>query len=737
MDRYPDSTDAPSFSWRGPKLVALTVLLPLAFALMGCWEQGRSVELLEQQTKIRILVEQAAQRLEQLSTRDPRASVRSNQGRLVSATYAHQMAQQRLGELETEEQVAAIRAYLPPVAMWAGGLAALLGATGLLAAMLMGRMGRASRARLLSNFNLVRRALPFFMAAQIVLIATTSLAVLGFEGAALWHSGRISSGDVKLMVVAGMLGVVAIMLVVATLGQLGKALRVFAPEPLPVLGREVDRTEAAGLWRAVLDLAARCKAQPPEHIVVGLTDGFFVTSSDIVLRPEDRRISGRTLHVPLPHLALIDHEEAAAIIGHELGHFSGEDTEYSRRFVPIYAGVSRSLEAVAETDAGGHAFSLFLTRPAMMLGLFVMEQFDHAVHHWSRQREFAADAVGARLTSDKAAASALLRSSAIFSRIHEVLGEAVKNPATRPLDLLPTILRAAAERGLDDPLAHLEERQPHPTDTHPPTNQRIAALGQLTPTGPAADVLAHARRLVLPDAPTAMDACFADPGAIGRALTADFAGTLQKQEEALHNALEQAAAAVQSGEREVFENTGLATGIFCTLGGGMLAAGIAGAVLAMTGQVGEEMIAAGAAIVTGVFILALGLFFRRRGRRPVLVLSPTGFRSPGLAEEVGWLDVADFTVFTGNALRVEFLIALGRPMPRKTSRRAQVDASARVVTLPSFGIRGLKPNAYADLLGTYWRAATARAELAQRRAAAAAMPEDVVDDTMMQAPGQG
>jgi hypothetical protein len=228
-----------------------------------------------------------------------------------------------------------------------------------------------------------------------------------------------------------------------------------------------------------------------------------------------------------------------------------------------------------------------------------------------------------------------------------------------------------------------------------------------------------------------MDACFADPGAIGRALTADFAGTLQKQEEALHNALEQAAAAVQSGEREVFENTGLATGIFCTLGGGMLAAGIAGAVLAMTGQVSEEMIAAaGAAIVTGVFILALGLFFRRRGRRPVLVLSPTGFRSPGLAEEVGWLDVADFTVFTGNALRVEFLIALGRPMPRKTSRRAQVDASARVVTLPSFGIRGLKPNAY-------WRAATARAELAQRRAAAAAMPEDVVDDTMMQAPGQG
>jgi len=738
MDRYPDSTPASSFSWRGPKLVALTVLLPLAFAALGYWEQGRSVELQEQQSKTRILVEQAVERLQAATARDPQARIRDNQGRPMSASYTLQRAQDRLEALETEEMVAGIRGYLPPVAMWAGGLAALLGATGLLAAMLMGRAGRASRARLLASFNLVRRTLPFHMAMQIVLLAAASLAVLGFEGAALWHSGRLSSGDVKLMAVAGMFGIFAIILVFGALSQLRKALRLFTPDPLPLLGREVNRDEAAGLWRAVLDLSARCNAQPPEHIVVGLTDGYFVTSSDIVLRPEERRISGRTLHVPLPHLALTDREEAAAIIGHELGHFSGEDTEYSRRFVPIYAGVSRSLEAVAESEANGNALSLVLTRPAMMLGLFVMEQFDHAVHHWSRQREFAADAVGARLTSNKAAASALLRSSAIHPRIHEILGEVAEKPANRPADLLPAILRAAAERGLDDPRIHLEEQQPHPTDTHPPTSQRIAALGLLTPSGPDAEVLAHATRPVLPGEPTALDACFADPGAIGRLLTEDFAGALQQHEAAVAEALERAAAAVQAeDEREIFENTAAASWVFFVLGGILVCMGAVGMALWLTAELGIETVLSSMIILTGLPMLVAALFFRRRGRRPVMVLTPTGFRSPGLADEVPWLDIADFTVFTGNALRLEFLIALGRPMPRSISRRAKVDASGRTVTLPSYGLRGLKPAAYAELLGTYWRAAIARAELAQRRAAtpATAEAEPAADDTMIRAPG--
>lgn len=125
--------------------------------------------------------------------------------------------------------------------------------------------------------------------------------------------------------------------------------------------------------------------------MVGLTEGFFVSAGPAVLEPGGAQVTGRILYLPLPYLALMRGDEVAAIIGHELAHYAGGDTTYSQRFLPIYAGVERSLDAVAE----GHQGSLGLLGPSLRLGVFVMERFHLAVRHWSRTREFAADAAGA------------------------------------------------------------------------------------------------------------------------------------------------------------------------------------------------------------------------------------------------------------------------------------------------------------------------------------------------------
>ncbi|EFH09263.1 M48 family metallopeptidase, partial [Teichococcus cervicalis] len=302
-----------------------------------------------------------------------------------------------------------------------------------LAALLLGRLGRASRAWLLAAFGLVRRALPLHMAAQLLLLTGALLLVLAYEIGGLWQAEQIGRGEVWLAVMAGMLGIGALVALARSLRQLRTALGLFEPEPLPLIGRCVDAAAAPGLWRELHRLSDRAGAAPPDQLVLGLTDGFFVTSGEILLQPEQRRLRGRTLHVPLPLLAALDREEALSIIGHELGHFSGADTEYSRRFAPIYAGVARSLEAVAQAQAGHPSL---LTRPALMLGEFVMRQFDHAVHHWSRQREFAADGVGAWLTSPQAAASALLRSTALGQPLQEALVQAVQAGAAAEPDLL-------------------------------------------------------------------------------------------------------------------------------------------------------------------------------------------------------------------------------------------------------------------------------------------------------------
>jgi hypothetical protein len=99
-------------------------------------------------------------------------------------------------------------------------------------------------------------------------------------------------------------------------------------------------------------------------VVIGLRGGFFVSSGAKLLRPGETRLEGRTLYLPLPYLPLLPSDELAAIIGHDLAHFAGADTGYSLRFLPIYAGVQRSLNAVL-TAGTTNTWSLsLLTRPA-------------------------------------------------------------------------------------------------------------------------------------------------------------------------------------------------------------------------------------------------------------------------------------------------------------------------------------------------------------------------------------
>ena len=263
--------------------------------------------------------------------------------------------------------------------------------------------------------------------------------------------------------------------------QLKRTVAAFTPDPLPIDGRLVAPQEAPGLWALLHELGARLGSLRPDNVVVGLTGGFFVSSGPKRLRPSGTTLSGRTLYLPLPVLELLRADEVAAVVAHELAHFSGGDTEWSQRFLPIYAGVERSLDAVATAATGTAGAPSPLVSPSLRLGRFAMDRFHHAVRHWSRLREFAADAAGAGVTSADASARALLRVSAMQPRIDEVLSAAARAPDEAAADLVAAILDQAAGRGLDDPAAHLEDEQPHPTDTHPldhaaPRGARAAAI---------------------------------------------------------------------------------------------------------------------------------------------------------------------------------------------------------------------------------------------------------------------
>ena len=703
------------------RLLATTVLVPLAVLALGSWEVQRGAADWADCEAERLRLARIVTDLEARAPRDGRIDFGmqfSRDGQTYVGPLALDQARDARGDAAILTTAMRLRRSLPPFVAVPAAVMAGLSALTLLAGAALGCLGRRSREALVRGFALVRRVLPVVLAAQVVLATVAFVAAVVFEAAALARPG-FGTGEVKMLLLAGLAVLGSLAVAVATLAGLKRALVAFEPDPLRILGRRVSPAEAPGRWRLVAGLAERLGALEPDSIVVGLTRGFFVSAGVSVIEPGGETLSGRTLYLPLPHLPLLRVDELASIIGHELAHFSGGDTAYSLRFLPIYAGVERSLDAVAAVGAGsGDGFGL-LSSP-MRLGLFVMDQFHRAVRHWSRAREFAADAAGATATSPQAAVRALLRTGTIQPRIDETLSEAARHPGTAPGDLVAAVFDRVLARGLDDSAAHLDDDQTHPTDTHPPTRERILALaGALAP-----DLLAGAAAMPPRGALGGMTVYFADPAGLFRAATGDFLAGVRRREEAFHARLTATAAQVDGDERALRENTRPGAAFFVAAGAVLVLAALALAVLGLPGLSAEEVrLLAALTLAAGAVLAGAGAVMLWRGERVFLVLRADGLIVPGLDRPIPWDEVADLDVARRRTRMVTRILLPRAPFPRRVAggRRIRLDDARRIVTVTAGLPRGMRPRDVAALVGRYRQAAEARRLLAERNAAASTL----------------
>ena len=631
----------------------------------------------------------------------------------MAAHWAVTEAREALGALQTGVTLSRWRRWLPPVVTLCASLAAALSLLALLGAILLGRAGRASRENLVRGFGVVRRVLPPLMGVQIVLMAMCWVASVAFEALGIPEAADVSPDGIQLLIVAAAAAGVALWSMSRAVLALRRTIAAFTPDPLPLLGRAISEAEARGLWTVVDGLAARLGALRPDRVVLGLTGGFFVSSGPKLLRPAGVILEGRTLYIPLPFLPLLRSDELDAVIAHELGHFSGADTDWSQRFLPIYAGVARSLDAVA----GGGAGRSPVTGPAFRLGLFAMDQFHHAVRHWSRLREFAADAAGAQVTSADASARALLRVGAAAPRIAEVLKAAAGAPDAAGSDLVSAVLDHACARGLDDPAAHLETGPSHPTDTHPSTYQRLLALGR--PPGPA--LLAEAAAPPDATALSCLPVWFADPAHLCQDATADFLAAVRADRQVYRDKLAVVAAAVEPEERVLYENT-RAAAVFIAAAVLFGLTGLGLLTLHVQGLFPNEQHIAAGALLTLVPVMALrAAILRRRGREPFLVLRPEAMCIAALDQPIAWDHVADLDMaLNRGVLTIRVLLPPEAPFParRPGARGVKLDGQRRIVSLQARLPRGMTAHGFADLIADYRRAVTARTWLARDMAPA-------------------
>jgi len=252
---------------------------------------------------------------------------------------------------------------------------------------------------------------------------------------------------------------------------------------LPILGVALSSKENSEIFSFVSKLAKKLGAREPDNIVVGLEPNFYVTSSNVQLLGERKILSGETLFLSLPLSRILNKDELSAVIGHELGHFRGQDTYYSQKFSPVYAGLSSAISSMTIDDENAGAADT-ARLPVFLVLSFMLEVFHKNISSISRKREFEADQAATEVAPAQALGSSLLKIS-LYAELWNDLQKKVvermeKGKITRNMsrlfssgiqydingEALPEIVRKISS-----------ETVSHPTDSHPPTANRLKALG--------------------------------------------------------------------------------------------------------------------------------------------------------------------------------------------------------------------------------------------------------------------
>ncbi|QDT58540.1 Protease HtpX [Stieleria bergensis] len=303
------------------------------------------------------------------------------------------------------------------------------------------------------GWNLLRLFCTFQTIAQMLMLVSLSYWVT-----ALWMNIFIP----KLIFVVGLLALGAIVVMI-------KGIFTRIDDTFAMNGTVIGKNEAAPLWQELSSICNRVGTEPPDQIVAGIDDSFFVTEHPITLT--DQVVTGRSLYVSLSLLKHLKSSEADAILAHEMAHFSGDDTTYSKKIGPLLTRFDHYLNALYQ---GG------ITMPVYLFMLCFRGLYELTLGHQRRQREFRADRIATEVTSANDLASGMLRLIA-FSTYRASIENKLFDE-TKELESIDISQRI--EEGFTEYAATFVQTEDlrnmstsHPFDSHPPLDARLQAVG--------------------------------------------------------------------------------------------------------------------------------------------------------------------------------------------------------------------------------------------------------------------
>ncbi|MCG5212027.1 M48 family metallopeptidase [Streptosporangium sp. KLBMP 9127] len=238
-------------------------------------------------------------------------------------------------------------------------------------------------------------------------------------------------------------------------------------------GVAVSREQEPHLWRTIEELAQHVRTAPPDEIRLVAEVNAAVAEDTRFL---GLRATRRRMYIGLPLLETLTVDEMRAVLGHELGHYSGAHT---RLGAPVYRGRVALIATVR--GLGGHPFVQRLFSAYAKLYLRVSQAV-------SRRQELEADAFAVAIAGRDAMGGALRKIHAtalawdLFTEHYMTMSGTGGN---RPAQVLAGFHAMAGDPARRAQLAGAAEQpvETSPYDSHPGLHDRLAAIALLPDPG--------------------------------------------------------------------------------------------------------------------------------------------------------------------------------------------------------------------------------------------------------------
>ncbi|HEV2089146.1 MAG TPA: M48 family metallopeptidase [Cryptosporangiaceae bacterium] len=295
-------------------------------------------------------------------------------------------------------------------------------------------------------------AVALLLGVYVLVLLMVAIAV----AAGLWALANIDGH--ALGKVLGFAGMVVLVMLVSML----RSLRRRRVEPS---GIELTPSEQPRLWATVRHLASAVDTRPPDEIRLDADLNASVV--------EESRWLGllggkRTMHIGAPVLLGLSVAEVYAVLGHELGHYSGRHSTFARISVRGAVALTNIIDNMDYAVVRGVFAAYAKLYFAVSAGI-------------RREHERAADRVAVAVTGRRQTLSALQRMARLgpaWDLATEVYGPLAKAAGRTP-DLFAAFAALQAEPGraaeYDRALATAMAEPTDRYDTHPALRDRLAA----------------------------------------------------------------------------------------------------------------------------------------------------------------------------------------------------------------------------------------------------------------------